>query len=75
MAKLEVIFGQVIRRRREKTGISQEAFAAKAGIHRTYASAVEQGVVQVSIGVAMKLANALDTPLSRIWKDVEDELE
>jgi transcriptional regulator with XRE-family HTH domain len=74
MAKLEVIFGQVIRRRREKTGISQEAFAAKAGIHRTYASAVERGVVQVSIGVAMKLATALDTPLSRIWKDVEDEL-
>lgn len=74
MAKLEEVFGQVIRRRRERMKISQEAFAAKAGVHRTYQSAIERGTVQVSIAIAMKLAAALETPLSRIWREVEDIL-
>lgn len=74
MHTIESIFGAVIRRRREKQGLSQEAFADKAGIHRTYVSSVELGKVAVSIAVALKLANALETPLSRIWKDVEARL-
>lgn len=74
MHTIESIFGAVIRRRREKQGLSQEAFADKAGIHRTYVSSVELGKVAVSIAVALKLANALEIPLSRIWKDVEARL-
>lgn len=68
------IFGQVVRRYREKTGLSQEAFADAAGVHRTYVSSIERGKVQISIGVAHKLAIALGTPMSRIWKDIEAEL-
>ncbi len=71
MAQIEQIFGAVVRRRREKLGLSQEAFADKASIHRTYVSSIELGKVQVSIGIAQQLAMALDVPLSRIWKDVE----
>lgn len=73
MAKIEKIFGQVIRRRREKLGLSQEDFADVAGIHRTYVSAIELGKVQVSIGIAAKLAKALDAPLSRIWLEIEKQ--
>ena len=71
MEKLEKVFGAVVRQRRQRLGLSQEAFAEKAGIHRTYASSIERGKVQVSIGVADKLAVALDVPLSRLWRDVE----
>jgi len=72
MQNIEVRFGKVVRRRRTALGLSQEDFADKAGIHRTYVSSIELGKVQVSIGVARKLAEALETPLSRIWRDVEN---
>ena len=54
--------------------LSQEAFADKAGIHRTYVSSIELGKVGVSIGIAHKLAVALGIPLSTIWLDVEKRL-
>ena len=72
MQSIEVTFGKVVRKRRLELGLSQEDFADKAGIHRTYVSSIELGKVQVSIGVAQKLAEALETPLSRIWRDVEN---
>ncbi len=71
MQTLEQIFGAVVRRRRERQGVSQEDFADKAGIHRTYVSSIELGKVQVSIGIATKLAMALGMPLSKLWKEVE----
>lgn len=71
MESIEKRFGAVVRRRREKLGLSQEAFADKAGIHRTYVSAIELGKVAVSISIAQQLADALKAPLSRIWQDIE----
>ncbi len=64
----------VVRERRKRLGLSQEAFADKAGIHRTYASSIELGKVQVSIGIAEKLAEALEAPLSQVWRDVERKM-
>ena len=63
-----------VRRRRERQGLSQEAFADKAGIHRTYVSSIELGKVQVSIGIAHQLAVALEVPLSKIWLEIEKKL-
>lgn len=74
MQTIEELFGAAVRRRREKQGLSQEDFADKAGIHRTYVSSIELGKVQVGIGVALKLAVALEVPLSKIWKEVEARL-
>ena len=71
---IEDVFGAVVRRYREQLGLSQEAFADQAGIHRTYVSSIERGKVQVSIGIAQKLAATLGVPLSRIWRDIEAEL-
>ncbi len=72
---IEIRFGLAVRRHREKLGISQEAFADVVGIHRTYVSSVERGKVQVSIGIAQQLANALKVPLSRIWRELEQEAD
>ncbi len=71
MQTLEKVFGTVVREQRLRLGISQEEFAEKAGIHRTYASSVERGAVQVSIVIAARLAAALDIPLSRLWRLIE----
>jgi DNA-binding XRE family transcriptional regulator len=72
MRTIEMLFGQVVRKRRGK--VSQEDFADKAGIHRTYVSSIELGKVKTSIGIAHKLASALGVPLSTLWKDVEREM-
>lgn len=68
---IEILFGRAVRRHREKRGVSQEAFAILAGIHRTYVSSIERGKVRISIGIAKQLADALEIPLSRIWRDIE----
>ncbi len=71
MASIEQTFGKVVREYREKLGISQEDFASKAGIHRTYVSSIERGKVVISIAIAQKVADALQIPLSRIWRTIE----
>lgn len=74
MPEIPELFGAVVRRRRERLGLSQEAFADRAGIHRTYVSAIELGKVQVSIGIAFQLAAALGVPLSKLWREIEKSL-
>lgn len=71
MQKIEILFGNAVRKRRQEMGLSQEDFADKAGIHRTYVSSIELGKVQVSIRIAAQLADALAVPLSVLWRDIE----
>lgn len=71
MEEIESHFASAVKCHRKRLGISQEAFAQKAGIHRTYASSIERGRVQVSIGIASKLAEALEIPLSKLIRDME----
>ena len=74
MTKIAELFGAVVRRHRERLGLSQEDFADKAGIHRTYVSSIELGKVQVSIAVAQQLAEALGVRLSKLWQEMEKRL-
>ena len=48
-----------LRARREARGWSQETFAGKAGIHRTYVSDIERGARNPSIMVLERLAKPL----------------
>ena len=64
-------FGLAIRRKRHKLNLSQEDFAEEADIHRTYVSSIELGKVDVGIGVAYKIARALNLPLSKLLKETE----
>lgn len=72
--KLSQTFGKVVRKRRLKLKLSQEAFAEKAEIHRTYVSAIELGKVDIGIGVAHKVATALNTSLSKLFFEIEKNL-
>ncbi|MEP3479741.1 MAG: helix-turn-helix transcriptional regulator [Fuerstiella sp.] len=71
MENIEVYFAKAVRDRRLTQGLSQEAMAHAAGIHRTYASQVERAKVQVTIAVASQIANALGVRLSTLMRDVE----
>ena len=72
---LEQRFGSVVRRRRERLKISQEALAHRAGLHRTYISMLERGTRMPSIGVVEKLAAALETTMASLMRDLEKKAE
>jgi transcriptional regulator with XRE-family HTH domain len=64
-------FGRVVRTRREARGISQEALAAAAGIHRTYVSSIELGKVRLGLDIAKKVADGLGVSLSELLVEAE----
>jgi len=53
-------FGKRVRDLRKKQGLSQEALALKAGLHRTYISSVERGKRNISLESIVKLVRALN---------------
>jgi len=72
--KIRGEFGIAVRRRRNKLGLSQEDFADKASIHRTYVSSIELGKVDIGIATAYKVAQALNISLSKLIKETEAAL-
>ncbi|OWK35281.1 helix-turn-helix domain-containing protein [Fimbriiglobus ruber] len=67
-------FAQIVRRRRAAAGLSQEALAAAAGLHRTYVGLLERGLRMPSILVAQKVARALGMTTGELLSEVEREV-
>jgi len=64
--------GEAIRARRaEIDGLSQEGLADRAGMHRTYVSEIERGLRNPSYRNLVKLAAALELPLSELVAQAE----
>jgi transcriptional regulator with XRE-family HTH domain len=59
-------FGKRLRTLREERGWSQEEFADRAGLHRTYVSAVERGVRNPTLSVLERLSKALGMPMAEM---------
>jgi transcriptional regulator with XRE-family HTH domain len=55
-----------LRKLRQAKGVSQEAFADEAGLHRTYISDLERGSRNPTITVVEKIARALGVPLGQL---------
>jgi transcriptional regulator with XRE-family HTH domain len=64
-------FGSVIRWRREAAGLSQEALAERAHLHRTDISLLERGRRMPSILVVQLFATALNTTMASVMGEVE----
>lgn len=58
--------GKLIREARKTKGYSQEAFAAEAGLGRTYMGRVERGEQNISIQNLIQIAVTLRVELSNI---------
>ncbi len=64
-------FGDAVRTRREDLGLTQEALAELARIHRTYLSDIERGRRNVSLINIELIAAALEMPISELFELVE----
>lgn len=53
------VFGDNVRKYRLEKRLSQEVFAEKCGLHRTYISAVERHRRSISLNNIQKIADAL----------------
>jgi transcriptional regulator with XRE-family HTH domain len=58
-----VKLGRNLRKAREKRGWSQEEFAFRCGVHRTYVGSVERGEYNVTILTLRKFTKALGISL------------
>jgi transcriptional regulator with XRE-family HTH domain len=70
MEEVRIRFGKVLRERRRKLGVSQEAFADLCGLDRTYVGGIERGERNVALVNIEKLARALKIPLSELFRGV-----
>jgi len=59
-------FGAAVRARRERLGLSQEAFAHEVDLERSYVSGIERGVRNPTLKVITRLAKALSTKPSKL---------
>lgn len=58
--ELLIAFGAKVQHYRNKLGLSQEKFAEKANVHRTYIGTVERGETNLTLLNIYKLAKALE---------------
>ena len=64
-------FGLRIKQLRERMGMSQEALADAAGLHRTHISLIERGQRSVRIETIEKLAMALHAQPGKLMPTIE----
>jgi XRE family transcriptional regulator, regulator of sulfur utilization len=63
-----VAFGAAIRSMCTERGLSQEAFAGRAGMDRSYYGAIERGEFNVSFDTILKIAGALGMSAAALLK-------
>ena len=66
------VFGSNVKRYRMSMGLSQEAFAEKCGLHRTYISAIECYRRSISLENIQRIADALGIDTYKLFIESED---
>lgn len=66
------VFSKNVKAYRTQLGFSQEHFAEKAGLHRTYISAIECGKRSISLDNIQKIADALQIDTYLLFIDQEN---
>lgn len=67
------VFGNNVRQYRMKLGLSQEKFAEKCGLHRTYISDIECFRRSISLDNIQRIADALEIETYKLFLEAEYE--
>jgi transcriptional regulator with XRE-family HTH domain len=65
---IRIRFGRAVRARRQRLKVSQEEFADRCRLDRTYIGGIERGERNVSLVNVEKIAGTLDISLSELFK-------
>lgn len=66
------VLGDNLRKYRNALGISQEAFAEKCGLHRTYISAIECYRRSIALENVQRIADALGIETYKLFMEDEE---
>lgn len=61
------VFGSNVKKYRQAMGISQEVFAEKCGLHRTYISAIECYRRSISLENIQRIADTLEVETYKLF--------
>ena len=67
------VFGTNVKKYRMRLGLSQEKFAEKCGLHRTYISDIECFRRSISLDNIQKIADALGVETYKLFLEAENE--
>lgn len=67
------VFGLNVKRYRTRANLSQEKFADKCGLHRTYISAIECYRRSISLENIQRIADALEIETYKLFIDNNNE--
>ena len=67
---IRIRFGRALRRRRQKLGVSQEAFADMCQLDRTYIGGIERGERNVSLVNIEKIAKTLRISIAKLFRGI-----
>lgn len=70
MQDIRVRFGESVRKRRRKLGVSQEEFADMCSLDRTYIGGIERGERNVSLINIGKIAKGLKVSFSELFRGI-----
>jgi len=66
-------FASNVKKYRTLKGLSQETFAEKAGLHRTYISAIEREKRSIALDNVQKIADALEIETYLLFIDQNND--
>lgn len=72
---IERALGAVVRRSRGARGFSQDQLAEVCELDRTYISAIERGLRNVSLNAVRQIAGGLDLSFPQLLRQIADEVE
>ena len=67
------VFGDNLKKYRTQLGLSQEAFAEKCGLHRTYISAIECYRRSIALENVQRIADALEIETYKLFMENQNE--
>ena len=70
MEDIRIRFGKALRRRRQKLGVSQEAFADMCQLDRTYIGGIERVERNVALVNIEKIAKTLRLSIAQLFRGV-----